>query len=152
LNAIIPYSAVFPAGSRGILVVANGSRRTKATAKLVAQIHTREGVRVHVAAVQCKPSGYAGRFLRRIDVRKVLEDAGRRSMAPLCAELDALGVPYRTHIEIGPWLAGIARLARELGCARVLAGSAFDAWLIRSALRGDRRPPTIRAHSAPRLQ
>jgi hypothetical protein len=101
-----------------------------------------------VGAVQARPSGYAASFLRSIDVRDVLEERAGRSMALLCGELDALGVPYRTHVEIGPWLAGIGRLARELGCTRVVIGAnprdamrdaalRFDQWLIRGALRGN---------------
>jgi len=99
-----------------------------------------------VAAVQCPPTGYAGSYLRAIDVNKVLDDLGRQRMASLCAELDALGVAHRTHVEIGPWAEGIARLARDLGCGRVLLGTnprralgdaalRFDLWLLRGALR-----------------
>ena len=111
-------NASFP--TRGVLVVANRSRDARATARLVASIHAREHVRIHVAAVQGRPTGYAGRFLRSIDLRKVLTDLGHESMAGLCAELDALGVPYKTHVEIGPWSASIQRLKRELGCSHVL--------------------------------
>ncbi len=136
----------FPAVTRGVLVVASASQDGRATARLVAAMHARESVRVHVAAVRGRPSGYAASFLRRIAVRKALEDLARASAASLCAELDALGVPYRTHVEIGPWLATIGRLARDLGCARVLVGAdpnramhdatlRLDQWLIRNALR-----------------
>ncbi len=172
MNAIAKHGAHFPAGSRGVLVVANRSQDARATARLVAAMHARESVRVHVAAVQVRPTGYAGRFLRSIDVRQVLEEQGRESMASLCAALDELGVPYRTHVQIGRWLAGIERLARELGCARVLVGAnprdalrdialRFDLWRIRGALRaqpcsvvrGDERiaraDPGVRPGSAP---
>ena len=137
-------NAVFPVA--GVLVVANPSQDPRATARLVAAMHAREPVRVHVAAVQCKPTGYAGSYLRAIDVDKVLGDLGRQRMSSLCGELDALGVPYRTHVEVGPWADGIARLAADLGCGRVLIGTnarrplsdaalRFDLWLVRGALR-----------------
>jgi nucleotide-binding universal stress UspA family protein len=130
----------------GVLVVANRTRDARATARLVASMHAREQVRIHVAAVQGRPTSYAGRFLKSIDLRKVLHDLGRESMAGLCAELDALGVPYKTHVEIGPWTASIERLARELGCARVIVGESprhslrhallrFELWRTGSALR-----------------
>ncbi len=129
-----------------MLVVANRSQDPRATARLVAAIHAREALRVHVAAVQCRPTGYAGSFLRSIDVRKALHDLGRQSMASLCVELDALGVPHRTHVEIGQWSDGVGRLARDLGCGRVLIGAnprralsdaalRFDLWRVRRALR-----------------
>jgi len=114
-------NALFP--TRGVLVVAKRSQDPRATARLVASIHAREPVRIHVAAVQGRPTGYAGRFLRSIDLRRVLLDLGRESMAGLCAELDARGVPYRAHVEIGPWAATIERLARDLGCTQVVTGA-----------------------------
>jgi hypothetical protein len=146
VNAIARHAAHFPPQSRGVLIVANHSQDARVTARLVAAMHARESVRIHVAAVQRRPNGYAGRFLKRVDVRAALEQAGRESMAALCAELDALGVPYRPHVEIAPWLAGIGRLARELGCARVVVGAnprhglrdaalKMDRWRIRAALR-----------------
>src|SRR4029077_9424139 len=113
--------AIFPVA--GVLVVANRSQDARAMARLVASIHAREPVRIHVAAVQGRPTGYAGRFLRSIDLRRVLHDLGRESIAGLCAELDALGVPYRAHVEIGPRAATIERLARDLGCTQVVTGT-----------------------------
>jgi len=146
VNAIARHASHFPAGTRGVLVVANPSQDPRATARLVAAMHAREPVRIHVAAVQCPPTGYAGSYLRAIDVNKVLDDLGRQRMASLCAELDALGIAHRTHVEIGRWADGIARLARDLGCGRVLLGTnprralgdaalRFDLWLLRGALR-----------------
>jgi len=146
VNAIARHASHFPEGTRGVLVVANPSQDPRATARLVAAMHAREPVRIHVAAVQCPPTGYAGSYLRAIDVNKVLDDLGRQRMAPLCAELDALGIAHRTHVGIGRWADGIARLARDLGCGRVLLGTnprralgdaalRFDLWLLRGALR-----------------
>jgi hypothetical protein len=152
LSAIARYSVHFPAGSQGLLVIANGPRRARATARLVAELQAREPGRVHVASVQTPPTGYAGRFLKSIDVRGVLEETGRRSMAPLCKELDTLGITYKAHVEVGPWLAGIKRLARELGCSRVVAGSAFDALLLRSTLRDRSAPPWIGTQAPARTQ
>jgi hypothetical protein len=101
VNAIARHASHFPAGTRGVLVVANPSQDPRATARLVAAMHARDPVRIHVAAVQCPPTGYAGSYLRAIDVNKVLHDLGRQRMASLCAELDALGIAHRTHVEIG---------------------------------------------------
>jgi hypothetical protein len=148
VNATARHASHFPAETRGVLVVANPSQDPRATARLVAAMHAREPVRIHVAAVQCPPTGYAASYLRAINVNKVLDDLGRQRMASLCAELDALGIAHRTHVEIGRWAEGITRLARDLGCGRVLIGTnprralsdaalRFDLWLLRGALRRD---------------
>jgi len=136
-------NAHFP--TAGVLVIASSSQDARATARLVASIHAREPVRVHLAGVQGRPSGYAGRFLKSIALRQVLEGLATESMAGLCRELDDLGVPYKTHVEIGPWSRCIERLARELGCGQVILGEGkrhalrhallrFDLWRAGSAL------------------
>ena len=140
------HAAHFPEGTRGLLVLALPSQDAGATARLVADLQAGEPLRIHVAAVQAAPTGYASSFLRAVDVRAVLTQAGRDTMASLCAELDALGVPYKAHVQVGPWLERITHLVGELGCARVMLGInprrplrdaalRFDRWLIGGALR-----------------
>ena len=47
----------------------------------------------------------AGSFLGDVDLRALQRDSGLKTLEPLRAELDAAQVPYRFHVEIGPWLA-----------------------------------------------
>jgi hypothetical protein len=140
------HESHFPVGTHGVLVVVSASQDPLATARLVASLRACEGARIHVAAVRTPPTGYAGSFLRAVPVRALLEDLARASMEPLCRELDALGMSYRTHVCVGPWLTEIKRLVRELGCTHVALGAnprhllrdvalRFDRWLIGTALR-----------------
>ena len=145
-HPITLHAAHFPSQARGILVIANPAQDARATAGIVASLHARDGGRIHVAALQVPPTGYARSFLKSIRVRALLRQSARRSIEPLCRELDARGLRYRTHVEVGPWLAGIARLAKQLGCSQVTLGVnprnalrdfgiTFDRWLIAGALR-----------------
>ena len=132
------HAAHFPEGTRGLLVLASASQDPRATASIVAGMMAREDLRIHVAAVRSPPSPYARRFLRSVDVASVLEAGARESLAPLCRELDALGIIYRTHVVIAPWLEGIERLVRDLGCSRIALGTGSRSVLGNAALRLDR--------------
>jgi nucleotide-binding universal stress UspA family protein len=140
------HAAQFPAAVKNVLVVVCGLQDARATARILAGMHAREAIRIHLLAVETPPSGYARFFLRDVDYRKVQEAEGLEKLAPLRGELEAAGIPYRFHVEIGPWLATISRFSREIGCARIVVGTnpghAFrdlllwhDCWRIRSHLR-----------------
>ena len=139
-------AAQFPAAVKSVLVVVCGLQDARATARILAGMHAREAILIHLLAVETPPSGYARFFLRDIDYRKVQEAEGLVSLAPLRGELEAAGIPYRFHVEIGPWLATISRFSRETGCARIVVGANpghalrdlllwHDCWRIRSHLR-----------------
>ena len=92
------------------------------------------------------PSGHAMAFLRSIDVRRVLREDGLRALRPLMELLDAAGVPYGHHVEIGRWEETIARFAQERCCKSIVMGGnasaplanlllRLDAWRIRTRLR-----------------
>lgn len=141
------HIAHFPADVRNVLVVASGLLDAGATASLLAAMHSRESVRIHLLAIESRPTGYAGSFLRTVDVGKIQEGVAHRHVAPLCDALDASGVPYRLHVAAGAWLEAIGHHARELGCTRVIVGDnphralhrlvlRHDRWRIESYLRG----------------
>ncbi|HEY2629673.1 MAG TPA: universal stress protein, partial [Usitatibacter sp.] len=119
---------------RNVLVVAGRLLDARATATTLAALHSKENVRIHLLAVQPRPSGYAASFLEGYD----LEGAAREPLAALRAELDALAVPHRMHVATGPWLDTIARHARELNCAQVIVGDNPHRMLNRLVLRHDR--------------
>ena len=141
------HIAHFPADVSNVLVVASGLLDAAATAASLASMHARETVRIHVLAIESKPTGYARSFLRRVDVEKVQDGEAHRHVAPLCDALDARRVPYRVHVATGAWLESIEHYARELGCTRVMVGDdphralhrlvlRHDRWRIESYLRG----------------
>lgn len=45
-------------------------------------------------------------------------------LAPAKAAFDAAGVPFSTHIHVGRSAETIVRVARELGCDRIVMGQA----------------------------
>jgi hypothetical protein len=132
------HIAHFPADVRNVLVVAGGLLDADATASLLAAMHSRESMRIHLLAIESRPTGYARSFLRTIDVPKIQDGVAHRHVAPLCDALDALGVAYRLHVATGPWLEAIEHHARELGCTRVVVGDNPHRTLYRLVLRHDR--------------
>ncbi|HTD03376.1 universal stress protein [Undibacterium sp.] len=130
--------AHFPSGVKNVLVVAGRLLDPRATASMLAAMHARETVRIHLLAIEPRPSGYAGSFLGDCDVESVQENAAHGRLASLRAALDASGTPYRAHVAAGAWLETIARYARELGCTRVIVGDNPQRLLHRLVLRHDR--------------
>ncbi len=126
--------ALFPAGVRNVLVVTGRLLDARATATMLSDLHSRESVRIHLLAVQPRPSGYAASFLDGYD----LESAAREQLVALRSELDALATPYRTHVTTGPWLETIARYAHELNCPQVIVGDNPHRMINRLVLRHDR--------------
>ncbi len=132
------HIAHFPADVRNVLVVAGGLLDARATAAQLASMSTRESVRIHLLAIEPRPSGYARSFLETLDIGKVQDGEAHRHAAPLCEALDAQGIAYRLHVATGPWLESIETYARELGCSRVIVGDNPDRALCRLVLRHDR--------------
>jgi nucleotide-binding universal stress UspA family protein len=140
------HAAHFPAALKSVLVVASALHDARATARVVARLQARESLRVHILAVCTPPSGHARFFLRGLDVRAMQQDEGEEALQPLRAALEAEGVSFRTHVEIGPWLETVARFAREISCSRVVLGVnpshpwrglllRHDCWRVATALR-----------------
>ncbi len=148
MAAISPrtHLAHFPAAVKNVLVIVSELQDPRATAAILATMHARESVRLHLLAMETPPSGYARSFLGAVDLRTLQHGIGLKTLAPLRSELDAAQVPYRFHVEIGPWLATIARYAADIGCTRIVLGDnpasivrklalRHDCWRIKSYLR-----------------
>ena len=140
------HAAHFPAALKSMLVVASALQDVRATARVVARLQAREPVRVHVLAVCTPPTGHARFFLRGLDVRAMQKAEGEEALRPLRSALEAEGVTFRTHVEIGPWLETVARFAREISSSRVVVGVSpshpwrtlllrHDCWRVAAALR-----------------
>ena len=149
------HVAHFPASVKNVLVIVSGLQDPETTAATLAAMHAKEAMRIHLLASETPPSGYAKFFLGPIDLRKVQRDDALKALAPLRAQLDAAGIPYKFHVEVGSWLDTIARFARETGCVRVVVGDNprhglrnlvlwHDCWRIRSFLqRSGRDCPVV---------
>jgi hypothetical protein len=132
------HAAHFPASLTSILVIASAAQDARATAATVIAMHARYGARIHLLAIQAPPSGYARNFLGSIDLRKIQHADGLEALAPLRARLDAAGVAYRFHVEIGAWFPSIARIAQDINCSRIVVGENPKSLLGNLALRHDR--------------
>ncbi len=140
------HVALFPASVRNVLVVVNGLQDPRAVAEKLARMYQEQPARIHLLTVELPPSGHAMAFLRSIDVRRVLREDGLRALRPLMELLDAAGVPYGHHVEIGRWEETIARFAQDRCCKSIVMGGnasaplanlllRLDAWRIRTRLR-----------------
>lgn len=131
------HAALFPASVRNVLVVANRVRNFGLIAAKLERMHREERVRIYLLAVEPPPTGHAMRFLRGIDVRRLLREDGLKRLHPLMELLDAAAVPYRHEVEVGRWEEAIARFARDRGCRSILIGDHDDRGLANLLLRHD---------------
>ncbi len=139
------YRVSFPAAVRNVLVVVNRLQDHRAIAERLAAMHREQPMRTHLLAVEAAPTGYAMAFLGGIDVQRLLREGGLDRMRVLRGLLDARGVPYRHHVEVGRWEETITRFAQEHFCKTIVMGESrrsllrhlvlrHDAWRIRSRL------------------
>jgi hypothetical protein len=107
---------------RNVLVLVSGLQDPAALAATVRAMARRDSVRIHLLSVQSPPSGHARLFLRGIDVARVQREDGLRELQPIREVLDAAGVSYQHHVQIGTQLATVARFAADRCCRRILLG------------------------------
>jgi nucleotide-binding universal stress UspA family protein len=84
------------------------------------EIHRREGARIHLLNVQPPLTRYAARFFNAEELVRLQEDTAREELAPACAALDAAGIPYWTHVDVGRSAETIVKFARLYYCDRIL--------------------------------
>ena len=116
------YTAQFPAHVRNVLVLVSALQDPAALAATLREMARRESVRIHLLSVQSPPSGHARVFLRGIDSARVQREDGERELQPIRDLLDAAGIRYRHHVQIGPLMVSVARFAADLCCRRILVG------------------------------
>jgi hypothetical protein len=131
------HVAHFPAQVKNVLVIVSELQDPGATAVTLAAMHAREAIGIHLLAIETSPSRYARSFLTKIDLRKVQQADALKSLIPLRAQLDAAGIPYKFHLEVGRWLDLISQYARDIGCVRIVVGDNPHHWLRNLVLRHD---------------
>ena len=132
------HLAYFPADVTNVLVVASALLDATSTAGALRAMHAREALRIHVLAIEPRPTGYARTFLGQVDVEGIQDARAHQHAQPLCDALDAAGIPFRMHVVAGGWLDSIEHHARELGCTLIVVGDNPHHWLRRLVLRHDR--------------
>jgi len=104
-----------------IPVDADAGRTAAAVAEVLGLCAT-EPTRVHLLSVQPVVSSHVAMFFPDGELRQTQLDAGAEDLAPARALLDASGVAYTATVQVGRSAQTIARVARELGCDRIVMG------------------------------
>jgi nucleotide-binding universal stress UspA family protein len=93
-----------------------------AAAQAIAIYRSEDSVQLHLLSVQVPVSRHVSDFFEPGELRQIHRDAGLAELAPAKAALDAAGVLYLTHIEVGRTAETIARFATEIRCDRIVMG------------------------------
>lgn len=105
-----------------ILVPVQPGRDVRWCAQFLAGLHRDGRIRVHLLSVQPPYDGVVRMFFNRESVAAFQAADARRELQPLRDALDALGVPYNTHMAVGRAADEIAGFAREYRCPRIVFG------------------------------
>ena len=92
------------------------------SARFLAQLHQRDRIRVHLLSVQPTYNAHVRSFFSPAQIHDVQEQDARAELEPMCRALDALGVPYYTHVAVGHPAEEIARFAQGHRCPQIVIG------------------------------
>jgi nucleotide-binding universal stress UspA family protein len=95
-----------------------------ALAEAITIVRIEPAVRVHLLSVQVPVSRHVSDFFDSGELRQIHLETGMQDLAPATELLDAAGVPYKIHVEIGRTAETIVRVAQEFHCGRILMGRA----------------------------
>jgi nucleotide-binding universal stress UspA family protein len=147
---------------RTVLIPADGSENTKVAVRSVIAQARREPVGIHLLNVQVPLPSYVTRFFSGPMIRNYQREDGERQLVPSRQLLDAAGLTYVAHIQVGDVVPTITRLAADLRADEIIIGT-NGGWLntalqwLRAAQVQSRAgvpvivvmPPPPLAHGAP---
>lgn len=108
---------------RKLLLPIDGTpTRLKAAVAEVIRICSLEPVAVHLLSVQPGVSSHVAMFFAKGELQQMQHEAGTEDLAPAQAMLDAAGITTTSSVIVGRRAETIARVARELGCDRIIMG------------------------------
>jgi nucleotide-binding universal stress UspA family protein len=128
MTSLAPLSGSTPRGKGHLAIILvpitihSVAAQVRAALESAIEIYRRDGARIHLLNVQPPVSGYAARFFDTEELARLQEGVAREELAPACATLDAAGVPYWTHVEVGRSAETIVKFARLFYCDRILMG------------------------------
>ena len=102
---------------------ADPARMRAAVAEAIS-LYNQEKVAIHLLSVQPGLSSHVAMFFGQGELHQIQHTAGSEDLAPAQALLATAGVPYTSSVATGRSAETIARVARELGCDRILMGPA----------------------------
>jgi nucleotide-binding universal stress UspA family protein len=113
---------------RKVLVPINAiGAQMKSAVDEAVSIYRERPVEVHLLNVQTTVPGFVAAYFKHSNLRLIQEEAGVEELAPAQAILKAAGVPSIVHIKVGRSAETIVRVAREIGCDRIVMGQAEHA-------------------------
>lgn len=107
------------------LVPVDGSAYAeRAVHHLIKLVCDKEPVEIHLVNVRTPIDAWeVKRFLTDEEITKAQRSEGASDLKSAEALLDAAGLSYTPHIEVGPIAPTIARLATELSCDAIVMGT-----------------------------
>ena len=108
---------------RKLLLPIDGTpARLKVAVAEAIRICSQEPVAVHLLSVQPSVSSHVAMFFATGELHQMQHEAGTEDLAPAQAMLEAAGIAYTSSVIVGRRAETIARVARELGCDRIIMG------------------------------
>ena len=109
---------------RNVLIPIDAGNRAKMMAAVseVVRIHGQEPVAVHLLSVQPTVSNHVAMFFGEGELNQLQHSAGAEDLAPAQILLKTAGIPFASIVRVGRSAETIAKIARELGCDRIVLG------------------------------
>ena len=110
---------------RRVLIPVDSSRNSElAVQHVVKEFMNNTAMEIHLLNVQSPFSREVARFLSGKTLHDYHRDQAENVLAPIKKMLDAYGVPYSAHAEVGDRAKSIAVAARRLHCDLIVMGTA----------------------------
>ena len=116
-----------------VLVPVDGSSNSQHALRYVLdEFKNNPAMDIHLLNVQPPFSRHVTRFVDRKTVNEVHHEASEKSLQSSRQMLDEAGAPYAVHLAVGERATLIAETVRQLGCDRIVIGTARKNSLIRT--------------------
>lgn len=115
-----------------VLVPTDGSPKSQHGIRhVISEFEKNPGLEVHVLNVQPPFSKHVSDFTNKSDRADFHREQADLALAPVRQALDAAGVPYTVHYEVGDKADCIVAVARRLACDCILMSTARKSSLVR---------------------
>ena len=115
-----------------VLVPTDGSSKSQHGIRhVISEFEKNPGLEVHVLNVQPPFSKHVSDFTNKSDRADFHREQADLALAPVRQALDAAGVPYTVHYEVGDKADCIVAVARRLACDCILMSTARKSSLVR---------------------
>ena len=108
-----------------VLVPVDGSPNSQhAVRHVIKEFAKNRAMEVHLLNVQAPFSRHIAQFASRKNCDSFHHDEAEKALRPVRGMLEAVGVPYTAHIEVGRKAVVIAETARRLRCDNIVLSTA----------------------------